>query len=152
MLLKLIKILSNSYNIALVWIFSINQNVFYVHNNKYTQCLGQNLINLTIKGNKSIAKTKKHYLVPKITISNPKSCFLFVIISKLYLIIHIYQLQLNKFHVLISLIEQFFNQQKRIIIPNFQIIELLIMKIKWKFPIFFIDKYYKCTGERCEKT
>lgn len=68
-------------------LFSINQEVFQIHNNKIIKLFNKNLINIALKIGRNIRESKKHYLVPEITIFGTKSSLTFVAFSNSHPII-----------------------------------------------------------------
>ena len=68
-------------------LFSIDQEVFQIHNNKVVKLLNKNPINIALKIGRSIRESKKHYLVLEVTIFGIKSSFTFVAFSNSHPII-----------------------------------------------------------------
>lgn len=91
MLLKLIKNSTNGFDMALFKIFSINQNVIQIYNNKYIKLFGQDLIDVAMEAGQRIKEIKKHYLVLEMTVLGLENRFLFVIFLNPHLVIGVCQ-------------------------------------------------------------
>ena len=65
----------NNIDIGLTWVFGLNENIIKINNNKNVKLLGQDLIDVTLKGGQYIGEPKKYYLVFKVAVSSLKSCF-----------------------------------------------------------------------------
>ena len=60
------------------------------------QFFSQNLVNLSLEGSQSIKKAKRHDLVFEVSVSDPKSCLLFITFTNPHLIIDIGEIQVGK--------------------------------------------------------
>lgn len=70
-------------------IFSIDQNIFQIYNNKNIKLFDKDLIDIALKSGRNIKKFEKHDLILKITILSSKNNLLFVVFIDFYLIIDI---------------------------------------------------------------
>lgn len=71
-------------------VFTINQNIIQICNNKNMKLFSYNSVNIILKRNLNIKKTKKYKLILEITILSLKNHFLFINFLDLYFIIYIY--------------------------------------------------------------
>lgn len=63
---------------ALAFIFGINQDIIQGNNNQHNKFFYEDLINVTLKSGQGIKKSKKHYLILQMVVSNAKNCFIFI--------------------------------------------------------------------------
>ena len=78
-------------------IFSVNQDIIKVLNNKNVKFFFENFVDIALKAGGGIGKTEKHKLVLEIAIPRLKTCFLLVTFLNSYVIICLYQVQLSKY-------------------------------------------------------
>lgn len=84
---KIFKYLTNGFNSSLAEIFSMNQDIVWLCNNKNIEFLNQDFTIILLEGGQNIRETRRHKLVFKVAILNLKSYFPLVIFLDLYLII-----------------------------------------------------------------
>ena len=89
MFLKFFEDLINGFHITLAGIFSINQNVIKVHNDKNVKFFYHNFVDIAIEADGDIRKTKKFDLILKIAVLNSKDYFLLVIFPNSYIMIYV---------------------------------------------------------------
>ena len=82
----------NNFNIKLVEIFNINQDIIWIYINQDYKFFNKNFINIAIKNNKIIKNFKKYDLILYMIILCLKSYFYLVIFTNSYLMIYIYQI------------------------------------------------------------
>lgn len=87
MFFKLVKDLTNSFPVWLAWIFSVNQDIIQLHNDKNIRLFSENLINVSLKTDEGVRQVKKYDLVLKMTVSCLKCDFLFVTFANRYPVI-----------------------------------------------------------------
>ena len=73
-------------------IFSIDHYDIQVYNNKNIQLFSQNLVNVSLKGSRSIRKAKKHDLVFEVAILGLESSFSVITFTNPHLMIGICQI------------------------------------------------------------
>ena len=78
---KVFEYLLNGFDVSLAGIFSIDQDVVQVYNDKDIELLGQDLIDVTLKDSRSVRETKGHDLILKVAISSSKNHFSLVTFS-----------------------------------------------------------------------
>ena len=87
---------SNGINVSLAWVLGVDENVIKVNNNKDIKFLGQNLINIALEAGRYVKQPKRHYLVLKVAVSSPKSCFLFIVFFYPYLMVSTCEIELGE--------------------------------------------------------
>ena len=85
--LEVFEYLTNGFYVSLAEIFDVDQDVVQIYNNKDIKLFGQDLIDVTLEGGRSIEETKGHNLVLKMPIPSSNSHFPLVTFSDLYLMI-----------------------------------------------------------------
>ncbi len=93
---ELIKDQEYSFYVWMAQVFTINQNVVQIHNNKDVKMIDKDLVHIALKTDQSVRKFKKHNLVLKITVLSSKTGLLFVTFSNFYPIVGIGQDQLDE--------------------------------------------------------
>lgn len=77
-------------------VFSIDQNIIQIHDDKNVKLFGKNFINIALEASWSIWKIERLNLVLKITIWGPENSFLFFAFSNSHLLVGTSQVQLGK--------------------------------------------------------
>ena len=72
---------------SLAEIFDIDQDIVQIYNNKDIKLFGKDFVNIILKSDQKIGKTKSNDLVLKVPISSIKSYFPLITFSDLYLMI-----------------------------------------------------------------
>ncbi len=96
MLLQLLQHLSNDFHVLFAFAFGIDKDVIEVQYHKNVELLCQDLIDIALKYGQYIGHFRRHYLVLKMAIAGPKSCFLFIALPNPYLIVGIDQIELGE--------------------------------------------------------
>ena len=78
------------------FVFSINENIIQIYNNKDIKLFHEDLIDIALEGCRSIGQSKKQYLILKVTISGPESSFLLISIANSYPVIRTGKVELGK--------------------------------------------------------
>lgn len=81
---------------VLVLIFDINQDIIEVDKDKNIKFFEQDLINKYLKISSNIKKSKKYYLILKISVLLLESSFLFVNLYYSYMMINAHEVLLGK--------------------------------------------------------
>ena len=82
----------DSFDMRLTGVFGIDQDIVQIYNNKDIKLLSKDLIDVALKGGRSIIKSEKHNLIFKMAVSGPKSCFPFIAFTDSYPIVRISQI------------------------------------------------------------
>ena len=149
--LKLIQNLTHSLNVWLAWILGVDQYVIQIYDNKDIQLFSQNLVNISLKGSRSIRKTKRHDLVFKVSVLDPESCFSFITFTNPHLIIGISEIQLGESPCPTKPIQRLANQRQRILVFDGDTVKIPIIYTKVEASIWLSIKKNKCSSGRCKK-
>ena len=79
----------NGFYVIMANVFSINQNVIEIYNIKNIKFFYQNFVDVALKANVDIWKTKIHDLVFEIAVPYLENCFLLVTFPNSHLIIYV---------------------------------------------------------------
>ena len=77
-------------------VFNIDKDVITIYYHKNVKFFCQNLVNIALKRGRCIGQSKKHYLILKMAIIDPKDRLLFIFFSDLHPMIGIGQVKLSK--------------------------------------------------------
>ena len=77
-------------------VFGIDQDIISICYNKDIKLLSKNLVDVALKIGGCVEKTKRHYLVLEVAISNVEGRLPFVTFSNSYLMVDIIEIQLSK--------------------------------------------------------
>ena len=77
-------------------IFSVNQDVIQVHNDKNVKLFCKDLVDLFLEACWYVCLAKKHYLVLKVTISSPEHAFLLLLFADFHLMVGIGEVELGE--------------------------------------------------------
>lgn len=79
---------------SLAFVFGIKKNIIQINKDQNVKFLTQDHINIILKVDQSIKKTKWHYLEVEVTILSSKNCFLFIVFFHFYFMVSIYKIEL----------------------------------------------------------
>ena len=96
MISQFFKNLSNGIDMSLAWVFSINEDIIEINNNKNVSLFGKDLVNVILKAGQYIEKPKKHYVVLKVAVSSAKSYFPFNAFFNPHIMLTTYEVGLGK--------------------------------------------------------
>ena len=97
------------FNIKLARILHIDQDIISIYNNKNIKLFYKNLIDILLKYDQNIGKTKKHNHILKMTILGLESCIFFVTFINFDPIISVYQVQFDKLVILAKFVKELFD-------------------------------------------
>lgn len=92
---------------TLAWIFSIDEDVIQVDDDKNVKLLGQDLIDVASKANRYIKETERHDLVLEMAVSSLKSRLPFIAFFNSHPIIGAGEIQLGKLLRMTQLVKRF---------------------------------------------
>ena len=87
---------SNSIDVSLTWVFSIDEDFIKVNNAKNIKFLGQDLVNIALKVGRCVEQPKKHYLVLEMAVSSLEGCFLFIALFYPYSMVYTCEVKLDE--------------------------------------------------------
>ena len=69
---------SNIIDVSLAWVFSVDDDVIKVKNDKDIEFHGKDIVNIALEAGRCVEQPKKHYLVLKVAVSSLESRLLFI--------------------------------------------------------------------------
>ena len=78
------------------FIFGIDKDIINIRYHKNIELLYQNLVDVALKRDWGVCQAKKYHIVLEIAIASFESCFPFITLSDLYLIIDIGYIKLDE--------------------------------------------------------
>ena len=83
-------------DIAFSLIFNVDEDIIQIYNDKNFKNFCKNFIDIALEGDASIGQSKWHYLIFKIIVSGPESCFPLISFLNSHLVLGIYEVKLGK--------------------------------------------------------
>ena len=87
---------SNGINVNLAWVFSLDDNIIKVKNDKNIEFFSQNLVNIALEAGPCIGEPKRHYLLFEMAISSLKSRFPFIALFYPHSMVSTHKVKLSK--------------------------------------------------------
>ena len=108
---KLVRYLGYGLNMRMSQIFSVDQYIIKIYNNKNIKLFSQNLVDIFLENDRSIKEAKGYDLIFKMRVLDQKISLLLITFTNPYLIIGVHQVQLDEPPSPAKSIQQFTNQR-----------------------------------------
>ena len=85
-----------SLDMAFFLIFSIDENIILIYNDKNIKLFCKNLVNIALKICQNVDQSKKYYLILKMAVSNPENFVLLIFFVNFHPMISTHDVKLDK--------------------------------------------------------
>ena len=77
-------------------VFDLDEDIIQIYNDKDIKLFCRNFFDIVLEDCRSISQPKRHYLILKMIVFGPKSCFPFIFFANFHPVIVIYEVKLSK--------------------------------------------------------